>query len=173
MIRFVFWIPVLFVVYTYLLYPVIILVAGRLKKRRPVHHDGDGTLPSVTMIIIAHNEERIIRDKLENCGKLDYPPGLFSVCIVSDGSTDGTAGILEEYGDILFIRDDVNRGKPHQINVAVKQCTSDLIVFSDARQIYEPDALRKLARNFADPGIGAVSGELTFVSPTEDRKSVV
>ncbi len=173
MIRFAFWFSVLFIVYTYILYPAIIYMAGRLKGRRPARHGGAEELPSITMIIIAHNEERIIREKIDNCRKLDYPAGLFSVRIVSDGSTDGTTAILEEYDDITLIRDDVNRGKPHQINVAVKGCESGLVVFSDTRQMYEPDALRKLARNFDDPEIGAVSGELVFMSPTDiTEKSV-
>ncbi len=164
MIRFLFWISVLFIVYTYLLYPMLIVMASRLKGRQPAPVDDGTAYPSLTMIIIAFNEEKKILDKLENCRKLDYPADLFNVIVVSDGSTDRTASILRNQDDILFIEDDVNRGKPHQINNAVKHCDSDLIVFSDTRQMYEPDALRKLARNFTDPAVGAVSGELTFIS---------
>ena len=164
MIRYLLWISILFIVYTYLLYPLLIVLASKLKNSPPVPDIAGTAYPSITMIIIACNEEKVILDKLENCRNLDYPTDLLRVCIVSDGSIDGTAGILRNQENILFIEDDVNRGKPHQINTAIKQCESDLIVFSDARQMYRADALSKLARNFADPTIGAVSGDLTFIS---------
>ena len=167
MILFLFWISTLFIVYTYLLYPMLIVMASRLKRGQPSPADDSTSYPSLTMIIIAFNEESKILDKLENCRTLDYPVDLFNIIVSSDGSTDGTADILRNQDDILFIEDRVNRGKPYQINNAVKHCTSELIVFSDTRQMYEPDALRKLARNFADPEVGAVSGELTFISATD------
>lgn len=166
-IRLIFWISALFVAYTYLLYPLIIVAAAKARRRRPVPDPGTAEPPSVSMIIIAHNEEARIGGKLDNCAELDYPREKLTVYVVSDGSTDGTARMLRDRPDIVFIEDDVNRGKPHQINRAVKMCRGDLVVFSDARQLYEPSALRKLARNFADPSIGAVSGELTFVSPRD------
>ncbi len=173
MIRLLFCISFLFVIYTYFLYPLLILLASRLKVRAPAPDIAETTLPTITMIIIAYNEEKIILDKLDNCRNLDYPVSLLSICVVSDGSTDGTAKILRNRDDILFIRDDVNRGKPHQINHAVKRCESELIVFSDVRQMYKADALRKLARNFSNPAIGAVSGDLTFISSADATEKSV
>ena len=167
MILLLFWIGLLFIVYTYLLYPLAIVLAGRLRTNQPFLGDAGAGIPSITMIIIAHNEAQVNLEKLENCRSLDYPKELLTICVVSDGSTDRTAEILASQEDILFIEDEVNRGKPFQLNNAVRQCESDLIVFSDARQMYEPSALRKLARNFTDPRVGAVSGELTFVTSKE------
>ena len=164
MIRYMFWIAFSFIIYTYLVYPLIIVVLSRLRKNPHISDENVGTLPTLTMIIIAYNEETSILDKIENCHELDYPEDHLTVCIVSDGSTDRTNEILEGRSDILFIMDDANRGKPHQINSAVERSDSDIIVFSDSRQIYGRDALRKLVRNFADPDIGAVSGELVFRS---------
>ena len=167
MSQYLFWISILYIGYTYLLYPLLIVLASKLKNRPPVPDITGTVYPSITMIIIARNEENIILDKLENCRNLDYPADLLHVCVVSDGSIDGTARILRNQEDILFIEDDVNRGKPYQINTAIKRCESDLIVFSDARQMYRADALSKLARNFTDPTIGAVSGDLTFISAAD------
>jgi biofilm PGA synthesis N-glycosyltransferase PgaC len=164
MIRYLFWVSILFIVYTYLLYPLLIVLASKLKNRPPVPDIADTNYPSITMIIVVCNEEKVILDKLENCRNLDYPAEKIQICIVSDGSTDGTAEILRNQEDILFIEDDVNKGKPHQINTAIERCESDLIVFSDARQMYKVDSLSKLARNFVDSDIGAVSGDLTFIS---------
>lgn len=164
MIRLIFWISALYVAYTYLIYPVIIIAAARLRGKRPVSGHDASALPSISMVIIAHNEESRIGAKLENCAALDYPREKLTIYVVSDGSTDGTARILRNRSDIVFIEDAANRGKPHQINKTVKICRGDLVVFSDARQPYEPSALRKLARNFTDPSIGAVSGELVLAS---------
>lgn len=159
-------VAILFVLYTYVLYPLIIVALGRLRKRPPLPESGD-RLPSVTIVIVSYNEEGGIANKIENCRELDYPDDLLTVCIVSDGSTDRTNEILGKQGDIRFIQDDINRGKPHQINKAVRQCDSDVIVFSDSRQMFGRDAISKLVRSFTDPSIGAVSGELVFRSPRD------
>jgi cellulose synthase/poly-beta-1,6-N-acetylglucosamine synthase-like glycosyltransferase len=159
-----FWIAFSYIIYTYAVYPLIIVIVSILRKKPHISDENAATLPTITMIIIAFNEETGILDKIENCRELDYPRDLLTVCIVSDGSTDRTNEIIEGCSDILFIRDEINRGKPYQINRAVERSDSDIIVFSDSRQIYGADALRKLVRNFADPDIGAVSGELVFRS---------
>ena len=165
MVRYVFWISLIFIIYTYLLYPVIILILSKLKRKKVSMNNGQHNLPSITTIIVVYNEENQILEKLQNCRELDYPKDLLSVCFVSDGSTDRTNEILREQDDILFIEDSVNHGKPSQINKAVHFSESEIIVFSDVRQMYNRDALRKLVRNFNDPNVGAVSGELTFQTP--------
>lgn len=165
MTRYAFWISLSFVAYTYLVYPLVIsliaLFRGSPRPRTP-----EGKLPSITIIIVAFNEERYILEKLENCMALDYPAELLTICVVSDGSTDGTAGILRGRSGILFMEDDENRGKPSQINRAVEATESEIIVFSDVRQLYEPDALRRLAADFDDQEVGSVSGELLFRPPS-------
>ncbi len=178
MARTLFWISLFFVCYTYLFYPLLVMGLGRMKRRErtnrrdearsaPAGNGDRETLPSVAMIIVVYNEEERIRAKLDNCRALDYPKELLTVCFVSDGSTDGTNEILEREDDIVFIRDDRNRGKPSQLNRALSRCTSEIVVFSDVRQIYGEDAIRKLVANFGDPAVGAVSGELVFEAPRE------
>lgn len=163
----IFWISLLFAIYTYLGYPVIIKLWSKLFPKL-VHLEMDSfDWPRVSLIVIAYNEESTILNKIENCRELDYPRELLEICIVSDGSTDGTNDILRTQNDIRTIIDDKNHGKPHQINHAVSATESDIIVFSDTRQTFKKDALKLLARNFSDPSIGAVSGELVFVSPED------
>ena len=165
--EFIFWISLLFVVYTYLGYPLIIVIWSKLFPK-PVHLNMESfDWPSVTMIIVAYNEEKNIMRKIENCRELDYPKELLEICIVSDGSTDRTNDILIVQPDIHVIIDETNNGKPYQINRAVRETASDVIVFADARQTFEKDAVKMLVRNFSDPKIGAVSGELVFVSPED------
>lgn len=179
MARTLFWISLIFVCYTYLVYPLLVLGLSRVKRRRrttpqrnearrtPAGNGDHESLPSVTMIIVVFDEEKRIGAKLRNCRALDYPKELLEVCFVSDGSTDGTNEILAQEGDIVFIRDEHNRGKPSQINRALARCTSEIVVFSDVRQLYGEDAILKLVANFNDPAVGAVSGELVFEEPRE------
>lgn len=164
MIIYFFWISTAFVLYTYLAYPLIVLILARIGNNPVLIDDNDPDLPSITMIIIAYNEEIKIGAKLENCRMLDYPRDLLEICVVSDGSTDGTNDILGKDNDIYFIEDTRNQGKPHQINKALERTKSDVVVFSDVRQIYKEDSLRKLVRNFHDPKVGCVSGELLLSS---------
>ncbi len=167
MIVFLFWIALFFVIYTYFLYALIIIGAAGLKRDTPPPGADPGPLPSVTMIIVVFNEEKTIGKKLSNCRELDYPQELLTICVVSDGSTDSTNGILLGEKGIVYIEDAENHGKPHQINKAVKLSDSEVIVFSDVRQMYRPDALRHLVRNFQDPRVGCVSGELVFYLPDD------
>jgi len=172
-ISFLFWFSVFFILYTYLLYPAAIYLAARLRGRAPVVDAGSEDLPSVTIIIVAHNEEHIIDRKIDNCLELDYPPDRLEVCVVSDGSTDGTADILRARDDIVFLEDAENRGKPHQLNRAMERVSSDLLVFSDSRQIFDRAALRMLVRNFSDERVGCVSGELVFTTPEDPTGSSI
>jgi cellulose synthase/poly-beta-1,6-N-acetylglucosamine synthase-like glycosyltransferase len=162
-----FWISLAFIAYTYLLYPLLIVAVSRLRDRSVHTGDGPDELPSVTMIIVAFNEENRIESKLANCRELDYPSGLLEICVVSDGSTDGTADILRARGDIVFIEDPENHGKPHQLSKAIERSGSDVLVFSDTRQMYDPAALRSLVGNFRDGRVGCVSGELVFRTPED------
>lgn len=170
MARTLFWISLIFVCYTYLVYPFLVVCAGRLKRlvrhRAPVRSGGDPVL-SVTMIIVVYNEQERIEAKLRNCRELDYPKELLTVCFVSDGSTDGTNDILGSQGDILFIRDERNLGKPSRLNGALERCTSEIVVFSDVRQMYRHDAIKRLTENFNEPSVGAASGELVFRDPLD------
>lgn len=167
MITYCFWISLCFILYTYLLYPVIIVVLSRLTRQLAVPQQDDDALPSVTLIVVVYNEEHRVEAKLQNCRELDYPRHLLTICFVSDGSIDATNEILGRHRDIEFITDEINRGKPYQLNRAVRRSESEIVAFSDVRQLFEPDAIRKLVRNFQRGEIGTVSGELTFHRPDD------
>jgi len=165
MIKTLFWAALAFIAYTYLIYPLLIIFLGRIRGRSIRLGGRSGELPSITMIIVAHNEERAIEAKLADCRELDYPDGLLEICVVSDGSTDGTAELLRSRDDIVFIEDPENHGKPNQLNKAMERSESDILVFSDVRQMYDRSALMMLVENFRDEKIGVVSGELELGTP--------
>jgi len=144
---------------TFVGYPLFLMVTSKLFRRPVKRLDFQ---PSVTLIIAAYNEEKIIREKLENCLKLDYPSDLLEIIVASDCSSDGTDDIVREYADrgIILNRLKYRGGKTANQNAAVRKSKGEMIVFSDASAIYEPDAISKLVRNFGDPEIGCVGGRL-------------
>jgi glycosyltransferase involved in cell wall biosynthesis len=121
----------------------------------------------MTLIVTAHNEAHRIRDKLENCLGLDYPPERREILVASDASDDGTDQIAAEYADrgVRVVRAAERRGKEWAQLLAVRAAQGEILVFSDVATMIAPDALRRLAADFADPGVGAVSSEDRFVAP--------
>ncbi|HEX3969468.1 MAG TPA: glycosyltransferase family 2 protein [Edaphobacter sp.] len=161
--KLLFWLCLALIGYAYFGYAVWLWFCVRM-RRRPIRKAP--FTPSVSVIIAARNEEANLPAKLKNLRLLDYPPELLQIVIASDGSTDRTAGILQEQasGIVSVILDEPN-GKARTLNEAVKQATGEILVFLDARQFVEPSAIRELTACFADPAVGAVSGELLLESP--------
>ncbi len=132
-------------------------------------HD-DKTLPSITMLLTVHNEESVICQRIENMLQCEYPPELLSVVIASDGSTDSTNSIIRSFADrSVRLHESPGLGKTATQNTAISTIESDLIVFTDADVMFEPQFLRIIARRFSDPDVGAVDGRLLYSSqPTLD-----
>lgn len=163
----------LLVVYHFLLYPGLILALARL--RRASSTGGPAVdLPSITMVIAAYNEERVIADKLRNTLAIDYPPELLKVIVVSDGSTDGTAAIAAGFDPqrIASMHHPERRGKTAALNRAVERADGEIIVFSDANNDFSPNALRELVKHFSDPEVGGVCG-VKRIKPASDRQASV
>jgi len=154
------------VLYAYALYPLALalLSAGR-KPPAPPDEPPDESLPAVTLLIAALDEEAIIAGKIENSLSLDYPRGRLRIVVVSDGSTDRTDEIVRRFAPrgVALFRVDPRRGKSVARNMAVEAEAGEILVMSDANAMYEPDAIRKLVRHFADPSVGAVCGELRLM----------
>ena len=159
--RYLFWLSMVVVIYTYAGYPLLAILLGRL-RRMPVAKGAYE--PPVTIIIAARNEARSIRATLENKLRLGYAPGRVQIIVVSDASTDGTDAIAREFesAGVLVLRQEPRRGKTAALNLAGAHATGDLLVFADANSIYAPDALRMLTRNFSDPAVGYVTGPLVY-----------
>lgn len=153
-----FWMSIALVIYAYVGYPLVLWVLTRIRSRDARK---GSTYPSVSIIVAARNEADKIRRKIEHSLALDYPPGRLEILVASDASDDGTDDIVDEYAGrgVRLVRAPQRKGKEHAQGLALAVATGDIIVMTDAATILEPDALRRLAENFADPSIGAVSSE--------------
>jgi cellulose synthase/poly-beta-1,6-N-acetylglucosamine synthase-like glycosyltransferase len=145
-------------------YPIVLFLASRARKRPPVA--AADRLPSVSVVIAAHNEQACIREKVRNTLALDYPAGALEVILASDASTDGTeqAASEEGRGRIRVVRLETRAGKTAVQNEAVRFATGELLVFTDADARLHPAAVRRLAAAFGDPAVGAASGWLSYAA---------
>jgi len=157
MIAILFWLFVSSIIYAYVGYPLILAILARTRPEKKA--DGAVT-PFVTLLIAAYNEEAIIAEKLENSLALDYPRHRLQILVAADGSTDRTVDIVCSYADrgIELSYSGPRQGKMAAINRAIDRAIGDVVLFSDANNLYEPNVVRELVKPFADPGVGAVSG---------------
>jgi cellulose synthase/poly-beta-1,6-N-acetylglucosamine synthase-like glycosyltransferase len=174
----VFWISVGLVVLAYVGYPLAIYAASRLFGRRPTpprdaSNDGSNC-PSVSVLVSALNEEKMIAERIENNLAQDYPADRLEIVVASDGSTDRTAGIVREFaerypGRVRLVDYPVRRGKATVLNESIPALASEIVVLSDANTFFEPPAIRRLVRWFDDPQVGVVCGKLLLVDPRSGK----
>lgn len=166
-VQIIFWISVLAVSYACVVYPALIYCLSRCFGRCPSPPDvSDSDLPTVSLLIAAHNEEAVIERRIANALALDYPKDRLQIVIASDGSDDRTVEIAGRYGGRVRVLDyPIRRGKAATLNASIEQLTSQIIMFSDANTWTYRAATRNLARWFADGKIGAVCGRLILTDP--------
>jgi cellulose synthase/poly-beta-1,6-N-acetylglucosamine synthase-like glycosyltransferase len=148
-------------VHTYFLYPVSLHVWTQLVSERETTTSGHQ--PSVALIVAAYNEEDIIAEKIENSLQLEYPEEQLNIVVFSDASDDRTDEIVEEYEDegVSLVRIEGRVGKTECQNRVVDLVDEEILVFSDANSMYDPDAISKLVSRFSEK-VGCVVGELRY-----------
>jgi biofilm PGA synthesis N-glycosyltransferase PgaC len=156
------WSSLAFLVYVHFGYPLVLFVWRRLAGR-PVKKGF--WEPTVSILIAVHNERDTIAAKIANCLQLDYPPEKLQIVVALDAPTDGTDGIMAGYNNpaVSSVTLLQHKGKAGVLNHAVLAARGDILVFADARQLFERAALRQLVANFCDPDIGCASGELVLL----------
>jgi len=160
-----FWFPLSLIILSYFGYPIILTFLVYFKKKP---YEKEKIESDITLLIPAHNEEKVIKEKMENSLSLDYPKDKFEILLILDECTDRTKEIAEQYVDrgIKIIEQKPRRGKMAALNLAIPQAKGEILIFTDANSMYEKDAIKKLVRNFADERIGCVCGELKYISGT-------
>ena len=155
-----FWASVALIVHTHVTYPLSLAVLARLRRSAPGKgYPASDAEPFVSLIIAAHNEERVIEQRVRNALESDYPRELLEVIVASDGSEDRTAELARAAGadEVLELS---RRGKVEAQNAAVLEARGEILAFSDANTAWERDALKHLVASFADPATGYVCGQL-------------
>lgn len=144
--------------YPYVLFPAILAVVSR-SGRRTVPTEAAG-LPRVAVLVSAYNEAGRIRDKIGNFLASDYPEERVELWLGTDGSTDGTAGIVRAAGAprAHLIERPRRSGKTAVLNDLASRANADVYVFTDVNAFFRPDTIRRLAEPFGDPAVGLVSG---------------
>jgi cellulose synthase/poly-beta-1,6-N-acetylglucosamine synthase-like glycosyltransferase len=160
----IFWTSLGLIVWTHFGYP---LAAGLLARLRPHPVAKAQVEPSVVLIVAAHNEDTVIRRRIENLLALDYPAGKLELVVASDGSSDRSNEIVQEIAarePRVHLLDCERGGKTLAQNRAVRETESELLAFTDANTEWQPDALRRLVENFADEDVAYVSGKLQLTA---------
>jgi cellulose synthase/poly-beta-1,6-N-acetylglucosamine synthase-like glycosyltransferase len=124
-------------------------------------------------LISAYNEEKIIAKKLENALSIDYPIEMFQILVAADGSSDKTPEIVRTYKndgvDMNYIPD--RYGKMAALNRAIPIAKGEIIVFSDANNMYEKNTIRALVAPFSDLLVGASTGSKLIIDDGRELSS--
>jgi glycosyltransferase involved in cell wall biosynthesis len=155
-----FWMAVLLILHTYVLYPFILELLSFRRKSNTVIYYHDDDLPYVSVVIAAHNEESCIGEKIESIYAGTYPADRFEVLIGSDNSTDRTAEIVEsmkrKYPAVIFFDFKERRGKGNVVNELVQKAQGSILVLTDANVFFHPETLFYMVRHFKNIMIGLV-----------------
>jgi cellulose synthase/poly-beta-1,6-N-acetylglucosamine synthase-like glycosyltransferase/peptidoglycan/xylan/chitin deacetylase (PgdA/CDA1 family) len=140
---------------------LFVLAARHSRRRRAdTWRWGDPVDEPVSVIVPAYNEKEGIEPAVRSLAGGEHPGGI-EVIVVDDGSTDGTADIVDAMGlpNVRVVRIP-NGGKPNALNTGVALARHDLIVMVDGDTVFEPDSLHRLVQPFAEPTVGAVAGNV-------------
>lgn len=157
-LKLLFWAAAVLIAYAYIGYAILLWLLAKLRFR-PVLQGAVSA--KVSILIAVRNEEANLQRKIANLLTLNYPRERLEIIIVSDGSTDSTSEVLRAHSrEIVPVISEQQDGKATALNEAVKYATGEILMFQDARQAIDPDAVNQLIACFADPEVGAASGEL-------------
>lgn len=152
-----FWISLFLIFYTYAGYPLLIFLLSKIAPKKDSYVEA---FPQVTILIPAYNEEKFIPEKLDNTLSLDYPREKLQILVAADGSSDKTPEIVKSYEsqgiELSFIPD--RNGKMAAIVRAMQFSRGEIVIFSDANNMYDKQAIRELILPFSDSRVGATTG---------------
>ena len=162
-----FWISVFVMVFSMVGYPVVLSFLDKIMKPSANKRD-ESYHPDVTFMIVAHNEEKVIRQKLENALHLNYPKEKLHILVASDNSTDATNDIVNEFiagypeFQIELYTSKQRMGKTNAQNEAQKVAKGEILVMTDANAMIQPEAIKELVAYFADEDVAYVCGRLMY-----------
>lgn len=149
-------------------YSFSLKIIGKLKKIKPI--ESTDRKPTVTVMVVAHNEESVIAEKLKNLIMNDYPRNKIKYLIASDNSTDNTNQIVMDFIaahrdlDITLYTSKEHKGKTNAQNEAQKMVDSEILVMTDANSMFEKNAISELISSFSNEDISYVCGALLYLN---------
>lgn len=170
----IFWLSVFIIFWANVGYPLSVVILGKIIKRK--NKKINNYEPTVTIMVVAHNEEKVIKEKLENVLKVDYPKDKLEILVSSDNSTDNTNVIVEEFirkhkkNNIRLYKVHERKGKTNAQNEAAKTVKSEILVMTDANAMLKSDAIRELVSSF-DENVAYVSGKLVYINSEDNLTS--
>lgn len=175
----VFFVSAFIILEAMALYSLSLRLLAKLYKNKTgkkiIFSENDTKLPMVTLLIVAHNEEKVILEKLQNVIALDYPKEKLQICVASDNSTDKTNEIVETFmqeylsESIILHKTAEHKGKTNAQNEAQKLCKCDILVMTDANAILAKDAVKELVSSFVEPDIAYVAGRLCISNSSQNE----
>jgi poly-beta-1,6-N-acetyl-D-glucosamine synthase len=161
--KIVFWISCFIVFYNYAGYAIIIFIWNKVRNRKHLVVP-DSYYPSVSFIVAAYNEEECIEKKVINSLQQAYPADKIEFIFITDGSTDSTPNIIQKYSSVTLLHSPARAGKTAALNRAVENAHNEILIFSDANTILNPEASLHIAKHYFDESVGGVAGEKKVLS---------
>ncbi|MCF7741303.1 MAG: glycosyltransferase family 2 protein [Candidatus Marinimicrobia bacterium] len=167
----IFWSIIFIVIYTFFVYPIILYILSKISNNYGFSGKENNSFnPEVALVISAYNEENIIREKIINSLNITYEN--LKIVIASDGSTDNTAKICNEFEEQISLYNySVNEGKNATLNKVLNNIDSEIVVFSDANTFYKKDAIKKMVNNYQNKEVGCVIGQLKLTQTNSTNTS--
>ncbi|OGU61210.1 MAG: hypothetical protein A2V66_12770, partial [Ignavibacteria bacterium RBG_13_36_8] len=160
---------------SFFFYPFLMCIIGRLKKKEKV--SSDEYIPTITILVAAHNEEAVIGQRIRNIASVNYDFSKIKVLIGSDNSDDNTNEIIRklesEYNWLKVFIFEKRQGKAGVLNKLYEYCSSEILLFTDANTEFEPDAVKKLVQGLQNQKVGGVSGRLILTDTEVDKNESV
>ena len=169
--QFTFWLVTGLMIYIYAGYPLVVWILASLTRRT---HRQAPISPTVSILVVAHNEEGRISQRIENLLALHYDGAAPQIVIASDASSDATVALAGAYrpAGVKVVAFERHRGKTAVLNELIPRLDGEIVILMDSRQTIAQDALQVLVSNFADPAVGAVSGELVLTEGGDGKSGV-
>lgn len=169
---YIFWSCIALIFYSYLGYGILLYVMVKIKKTflsDPIINIG--YTPEVTLVVPCFNEAEYIEEKIRNSFALNYPKEKLQLIFISDGSDDDTALRVQKYPEILSLHEPERNGKAAAMNRAMAFVKSPIVVFCDANTDLNPQAIYELVKHYANPKVGAVTGEKRIITKDKENAS--
>lgn len=171
-----FWLSVFFIFWANIGYQLSLIALNKILKIKKLKKNYKYQ-PTVTIMIVAHNEEKVIKEKLINVLNIDYPVEKTEILVSSDNSTDKTNEIVKNIINLYPNRNirlyevKERKGKTNAQNEAARTVTSEILIMTDANSILEKNAIKELTSSFTDDDIVYVTGKLCYTNSNNNNVS--